>query len=49
VSLAPDWLTQLPAGALYVEWREKTVSIFWDEKEDQYGLIKIAQAIDSIE
>lgn len=49
VSLAPDWLTQLPAGALYVEWLEKTVSIFWDEKEDQDGLMKITQAIDCIE
>jgi hypothetical protein len=39
----------LPEGALYVEWLEKTVSIFWDEKEDLDGLTKIKQAIDLIQ
>jgi len=46
---APSWLAELPEGALYVEWLEKTVSIFWDEKEDLDGLIKIKQAIDLIQ
>jgi len=46
---APSWLAELPEGALYVEWLEKTVSIFWDEKEDLDGLMKIKQAIDLIQ
>ena len=45
---APDWLHYLPLGAAYVECRDESISIFWDEKAGSQGLAKICQAIDSI-
>jgi hypothetical protein len=49
VAPAPEWLTDLPSGAVFVALSEHTVSIFWDEKEGSEGLLKIKQAIDLIE
>ena len=43
---APGWLQFLPLGAAYVECRNESVSIFWDEKAGPEGLAKISQAID---
>ena len=43
---APGWLQYLPIGAAYVECRNESVSIFWDEKAGPEGLAKISQAID---
>ena len=43
---APGWLHYLPLGAAYVECRDESVSIFWDEKAGPEGLAKISQAID---
>ena len=45
---APGWLQFLPIGAAYVEYRNESVSIFWDEKAGPEGLAKISQAIDLI-
>jgi hypothetical protein len=42
----PGWLHYLPLGAAYVECRDESVSIFWDEKAGPEGLAKISQAID---
>ena len=44
----PEWLHELPAGAVYVECRYESISIFWDEKAGPEGLSKICQAIDLI-
>ena len=46
VEEAPGWLQYLPIGAAYVECRNESVSIFWDEKAGPEGLAKVSQAID---
>ena len=43
---APGWLHYLPLGAAYVECRDESVCIFWDEKAGPEGLAKISQAIE---
>lgn len=48
VASAPDWLGVLPPGAAFVALSEHTVSIFWNEKEGQDGLLVLVQAIDMI-
>ena len=44
----PGWLHYLPLGTAFVECRDESVSIFWDEKAGPEGLAKISQAIDLI-
>jgi len=49
VDPCPDWLLNLPAGALVAERSEKSISIFWDESDDADGLEKIREVIDLID
>ena len=46
---APDWLAELPEGAVYAERVEQAVSIFWDEKMGSEGLSMLCQAIEKID
>jgi len=49
VGNAPDWLAELPEGAVYAERVEQAVSIFWDEKMGSDGLSMLRQAIEKID
>ena len=49
VDPCPDWLLNLPAGALVAERSEKSISIFWDESDGVDGLEKIREVIDLID
>ncbi|GIR82611.1 MAG: hypothetical protein CM15mP84_03590 [Cellvibrionales bacterium] len=41
----PRWLQFLPLGAAYVECRNESVSIFWDEKRAPRGWLKSAKPL----